>query len=147
MLHTKCIMSELILHTNIRLFLSELMVHTKMCYVRTYAMNEYEMFSVRTYVTYENIMCPKLCYTRIMLHTKMFNVLSVLLFQNLDLGIASVDDKLHLAIPLSRSCHTNVYAKFYQHIPKDSKEGQFHLFQNLNLGKASTYGKCHLTIP
>ena len=29
--------------------------------------------------------------------------ISVLLFQNFDLGIASADDELHLAIPMSRS--------------------------------------------
>ena len=34
------------------------MVHTKMC------ISESEMFSVLTYVTYENMVYPKLCYTR-----------------------------------------------------------------------------------
>ena len=47
-----------------RLFLSELMLHTKKCKVRTYITREYEIFSVRTYVKYENMICPKLCYTR-----------------------------------------------------------------------------------
>ena len=37
------------------------MLHTKMCNVRIYVTHEHEMFSVRTY---ENIICPNLCYTR-----------------------------------------------------------------------------------
>ena len=46
-----------------------------------------------------DVLCPKLCYIR-----KCVNYISVSLCQNLDLGIASTDDKWHLAIPLARSC-------------------------------------------
>ena len=55
---------------------------------------------------------------------------------------------LDLAIPLSRSCQYHGYAKFYQNIPKDSRDmASFtFFFQNLNLGKTSTNPKCHLTI-
>ena len=50
--------------------------------------------------------------------------ISVLLFQNLDLGIASADEKLHLAtLCLARvNINADVYAKFYQNIPKGSKD-------------------------
>ena len=64
LLHLKSVMSEHMLHTNVRLLLSELMLHTKMYNVRTYFTTEYEMFSVRTYVTYENMICLNLCYKR-----------------------------------------------------------------------------------
>ena len=36
----------------------------KMCNVKIYDTNKYEMCSIRTYVTYENIICPNICYTR-----------------------------------------------------------------------------------
>ena len=47
-------------------FLFNLMLHMQICNDRTYmyVTHEYDMFSVRTYVTYENIICPNLCYTR-----------------------------------------------------------------------------------
>ena len=104
--------------------MSDLIKHTRMCNVQiyvtykisnvTYVTHDYEMFSVRSYVTCENIIYPKLCYTRkhnvwcqnlnYVTYTKMCNVHFSLLFQNLDLGITSADDKLHLAIPVSSSC-------------------------------------------
>ena len=59
------------------------------------------------------------------------------LFQNLELGKASTDEKCHFAISWARSFNFNVYAKVYQNIP---------LFQNLALGKASTNDKCHFAI-
>ena len=43
--------------------------------------------------------------------------------------------------------NSNRYAKFYQNIPKNSRDrASFTFFQNLNLGKTSTYPKYHLTI-
>ena len=43
--------------------------------------------------------------------------------------------------------NSNGYAKFYQNIPKGSRDrASFTFFQNLNLGKTSTNLKCHLTI-
>ena len=43
--------------------------------------------------------------------------------------------------------NSNGYAKFYQNIPKGSRDrASFTFFQNLNLGKTSTNPKCHLTI-
>ena len=43
--------------------------------------------------------------------------------------------------------NSNGYAKFYQNIPKGSRDSaSFTFFQNLHLGKTSTYPKYHLTI-
>ena len=44
--------------------MSDLVLHTKMCNVQLYVTHEYEMRSIRTYVTYENVICPNVCYTR-----------------------------------------------------------------------------------
>ena len=58
-------MSEPMLHTKIWCLVSELMLYSK------YVMFEYmlhtniRLFSVRTNVTYENLLCPNICYTRI----------------------------------------------------------------------------------
>ena len=71
------------------------------------------------------------------------------LFQNLELGKASTNEKCHFAISWARSCQ-------YQHLRNSlskysaqfKREGHFHFFfQNLALGKASTDDKCHLAIP
>ena len=66
-----CLWSELILHTiifNVRAYITHeyemVTLHTTMCNVRAYVTHEYEMVSVRTYVTYRNVICPKVCYTR-----------------------------------------------------------------------------------
>ena len=40
------------------------------CYFRTYVTHENMMFLVKNDVTYENVICPNLCYIR----TKMGNV-------------------------------------------------------------------------
>ena len=39
------------------------------------------------------------------------------LFQNLEVGIASTDEKCHFAISWARSCQYHVYATVYQNIP------------------------------
>ena len=52
------------------------------------------------------------------------------LFQDLELGKASTDEKYHFAISWARSC-----------------QFQRSHFQNLVLGKASTDDKCHFAIP
>ena len=58
------------------------------------------------------------------------------LFQNLELGIASIDVKCHFAI---------FWARFGKILSKYTK--RFKGFcQNLNLGRTSTYTKYHLTI-
>ena len=51
----KGVMSENMLHTNVRYFLSELTLHTKMHYVRAYVTHENMMSCVCTNVTYENV--------------------------------------------------------------------------------------------
>ena len=112
------------------------MVNTKMCNVRTYVTHEYEMFSVRTYITYENIICAKLCYTgkydvwrqNLCYIRKCVMSISVYLFQNLDLGIASADDKLHLAIPMSRSyrCVCKISS---QYSTQFKRYGHFNIFR------------------
>ena len=48
-------------------------------------------------------------------------VWSFSLFQNLDLGIASTDDKCHFTIPLARSCQYQCVTQFYQNIPNGSR--------------------------
>ena len=83
----KCVMSGQMLHTNMRFVLSELMLHSKI--YMSEIMLHTEIWCLVSELTW---------------HTKMCNVHFSLPFQNLDLGIASADDKLHLAIPMSRSC-------------------------------------------
>ena len=61
------------------------------------------------------------------------------LFQNLELGKASTDEKCHLAIYWARSCQ-------YQCLRNSLSKYSFSLVQNLNLGKTSTNPKSHLTI-
>ena len=61
------------------------------------------------------------------------------LFQSLELGKASTDEKCNLATSWARSC----YAKVYQNIPVSLRDRPFSPFQNLALGKASTDDKCH----
>ena len=67
------------------------------------------------------------------------------LFQNLELGKASTDDKCRFAILWARSFQHQIVCKFYQNIPNGLRV-RFHCFQNLNLGKTLTNPKCHLTI-
>ena len=93
-------MSEHKIHKIEITFLSKLMVHTKMCIVRAYVRHKYEMlfFSVQIYVTYKNIICPKLCYTwKYDVWCQNLRYIRYvhfsLLFQNLDLGIASAENK------------------------------------------------------
>ena len=69
----------------------------------------------------------------------------VSLFQNLNLGKASTNDKWHLTIPWARSCQ-------YQCVCKISSQNSTQFkrwghFQNLVLSKDSTDDKCHFAIP
>ena len=85
------------------------------------------------------------------------------LFQNLELGKASTDEKCHFTISWARSC---LYQYLRKSLSKYSTQfkrslslnfitifftvleiGPFSLFQNLALGKASTDDKCHFVIP
>ena len=63
------------------------------------------------------------------------------LFQNLELGKASINEKCHFAISWARSyqyqCLRNSLSKYSTQF----KIGPFSLFQNLALGKASTADK------
>ena len=69
------------------------------------------------------------------------------LFQNLELGKASTDEKCHFAISWARSCQDQRLRKKFIKIFHSFQEiGLFSLFQNLALGKASTNDKCHFTI-
>ena len=76
------------------------------------------------------------------------------LYQNLELGKASTDEKCHFAISWARSCQYHVYAKvnimfmqkFIKIFHSVQEIGPFLLFQNLALGKASTDEKCHFAI-
>ena len=78
----------------------------KVCNIRTYFRHEYKMISVRTYVrtyvTYENIICQILCYSR--KYENVYCPFQFYFFENLDFGVASIDDTWQLAIRLSRSC-------------------------------------------
>ena len=64
------------------------------------------------------------------------------LFQNLELGKASTDEKCHFAISLAR-LFTQKFIKIFHSV---QEIGLFSLFQNLNLGNASANPKWHLTI-
>ena len=69
------------------------------------------------------------------------------LFQNLELGKASTDEKCisqSLGLDL---VNINVYAKVYQNIPLSSRDRAIFTFSELNLGNASANPKWHLTIP
>ena len=68
------------------------------------------------------------------------------LFQNLELGKASIDEKGHSQSLGLDLVNINFYAKVYQNIPLSLRD-KFSLFQNLALGKASTDDKCHFAIP
>ena len=69
------------------------------------------------------------------------------LFQNLELGKASTDNKCQFAISWVRSCHYQCLRKIYQNIPLSSRDRAIFTIQNLALGKASTDDKCHFAIP
>ena len=69
------------------------------------------------------------------------------LFQNLELGKASTNEKCHFATSGLDLVTINVYATVYQNIPLSLRDRPFSLFQNLALGKASTADKCHFAIP
>ena len=58
-------MSEPMLHTKILYLVSELMLHTKCVMFEHILHTNMTLFSVRTNGTYENVLCPNLCYTRI----------------------------------------------------------------------------------
>ena len=70
------------------------------------------------------------------------------LFQNLELGKASTNEKCHFAISWARSCQyqclRNSLSKYSTQF---KRQDHFHFFQNLALGKASTDDKCHFAIP
>ena len=55
-------MPEHMLHKNMKCALSQLMVHTKN--VRTYVTHVNMMFLIQDAVTYDNVICPNLCYPR-----------------------------------------------------------------------------------
>ena len=58
------------------------------------------------------------------------------LFQNLELGKASTDEKCHFAISWARFCQYQVYAKVYQDIPLSSRDRAiFHFFRNWRSAK------------
>ena len=57
----KCNMSVPMLHSKIFL-VSELMFHTKICNVRTHVTHEKMMYHIRTNVTYENVICANICF-------------------------------------------------------------------------------------
>ena len=63
----RCVMSEHMLHANIRCFLSELMLHTKMCNVRTHFTHENIMSCLPIYVTYKNVMSEHMLHTNMRL--------------------------------------------------------------------------------
>ena len=90
------------------------------------------------------------------------------LFQNLELGKVSTDEKCHFAVSWARFrlwssakprpminvillileldlVNINVSANFFQNI-SNGLIVKFYCFQNLNLGKTSINPKCHLTI-
>ena len=70
------------------------------------------------------------------------------LFQNVELGKASPDEKCHFAISWARSCQYQCLRKSLStYSTQFKRKGHFHFFQNLALGKASTDGRCHSAIP
>ena len=69
------------------------------------------------------------------------------LFQNLELGKTSTNEKCHFAISWARSCQYQCLRKKFIKIFHSVQEiGLFSLFQNLNLGNAPANPKWHLTI-
>ena len=60
------------------------------------------------------------------------------LFQNLELGKASTNEKCHFAISWARSCQYQCLRKSFTIFLTIQEIGPFSLFQNLELGKAST---------
>ena len=68
------------------------------------------------------------------------------LFQNLELGKASTDEKCHFAISWARSCQYQCLRKSLSKYSTQFKIGLFSLFQNMALGKASTNDKCNFGI-
>ena len=70
------------------------------------------------------------------------------LFQNLELGKTSTDEKCHFASLELDLVNINVYTKVYQNIPLSLRDSAiFTCFHNLALGKASTDDKGHFAIP
>ena len=69
------------------------------------------------------------------------------LFQNLELGKASTNEKCHFAISWSRSCQYQCLRNSLSKYSTQFKRGPFSLFQNLALGIASIDDKCHFAIP
>ena len=70
------------------------------------------------------------------------------LFQNLNLGKASTNDKWHLTIQWARSCQYRTCMQNFITIFHSVQEiWSFSLFQNLEHGTASTDAKCHFAIP
>ena len=65
------------------------------------------------------------------------------LFQNLELGKASIDEKMSFRNLLLISMFTQKFIKIFHSV---QEIGLFSLFQNLNLGNASANPKWHLTI-
>ena len=72
----------------------------------------------------------------------------LLLFQNLELGKASTNEKCHFAISWARSCQYQCLGNSLSKYSTQFKRlGHFHFFQNLALGKVLTDDKCHFAIP
>ena len=139
----KCTMSEHMLHTKLWCLVSELMIHSKMC-------------DIGTYVTHENIIRTN----ERMLHTKIWCLESALMslikicnvhsswtffgiastFQNLNLGIASADDKWNPCIKslLIVMCMKHVI-KIFQKVQEIEPFSEF--------GPRQSLDKWHLTIP
>ena len=73
-------------------------------------------------------------------------IASLSVFQNMELGKASTNEKCHFAISWVRSCQYQCSRNSYQNIPLSLRDRAIFTFQNLALGKASTDDKCHLAI-
>ena len=69
------------------------------------------------------------------------------LFQNLELGKTSTDEKWHFTISWARSCQYQCLCRSLSKYSTQFKRwGHFHFFRILALGKASTDDKCHFAI-
>ena len=73
--------------------------------------------------------------------------MAISLFQNLELGKASIDRNVSSQSLVLDLVNINVYAKFIKIFHSVQEIGSFSLFKNLALGKASTDDKCHFAIP
>ena len=69
------------------------------------------------------------------------------LFQYLELGKASTNEKCHFAISWATSCQYQCLCNSLSKYSTQFMRGPFSLFQNLARSKASTDDKCHFAIP